>query len=179
MSKRPGDWREPLYDVEDDAAGPSKSELKRQSHELQALGEALIGLPQDELDALGLPEKLLDAITLARRITAHGGLYRQKQYIGKLMRTIDAAPVRAALDARRRSQHSAAMAFRRVESWRARLLEGDAATIDALVAECPAVDRSAVAALVSEARRERDLGRPPRAFRELFALLKDTIGNTG
>ena len=67
-----------------------KSERKRQSSELQDLGEALIGLSQAELDALPLPESLRDAVMLARRITAHGGLYRQKQYIGKLMRKIDA-----------------------------------------------------------------------------------------
>src|SRR5688572_19113750 len=80
---------------------PSKSARKRHSDDLQQLGEALIELSDSELDALPLPEQLRDAVLLARRITAHGGLYRQKQYIGKLMRKLDAEPIRAALEARR------------------------------------------------------------------------------
>src|SRR5688572_20624329 len=89
-------------------AGPSKSLRKRQSHDLQELGEALIELPQGELDALPLPDVLRDAVMLARRITAHGGLSRQKQFIGKLMRKIDAEPIRAALKAKADSERNAA-----------------------------------------------------------------------
>ena len=85
----------------DEEERPSKSERKRRSDDLQSLGEALIDLPDSELDALPLPEQLRDAVLLARKITAHGGLYRQKQYIGKLMRKIDAEPIRAALNAKR------------------------------------------------------------------------------
>jgi len=107
---------------EEDYERPSKSERKRQSDELQALGERLIELPQAELDALPLPEALRDAVMLARRITAHGGLYRQKQYIGKLMRKIDAEPIRAALEAKRLRERAEALRFRRIEQWRDRLL---------------------------------------------------------
>ena len=88
----------------------------------RTLGEALIELSDSELDALPLPEQLRDAVLLARRITEHGGLYRQKQYIGKLMRKIDAEPIRAALDARRERERAEALRFRRVEQWRDRLL---------------------------------------------------------
>src|SRR5690349_25086519 len=105
------------HDDDDFDERPSKSLRKRQSTDLQRLGEALIALPQNELDALPLPENLRDAVQLARRITAHGGLYRQKQYIGKLMRKIDAEPIRAALDARRDRERVAALRFRRVEHW--------------------------------------------------------------
>src|SRR5688572_9902675 len=93
---------------------PSKSERKRQSDDLQALGEALIDLPDNEFDALPLPENLRDAVLLARRITAHGGLYRQKQYIGKLMRKIDAEPIRAALDGRKDRERLVTQRFRRL-----------------------------------------------------------------
>src|SRR6185503_12252915 len=80
---------------------PSKSERKRRSDDLQSLGEALIDLPDSELNALPLPDNLREAVLLARKITAHGGLYRQKQYIGKLMRKLDAEPIRAALPSHR------------------------------------------------------------------------------
>src|SRR5690348_9503554 len=107
--------------IEDDEyidEGPSKSLRKRQSHELQELGEALIELPQAELDALPLPEILRDAVMLARRITAHGGLYRQKQLIGKLMRKVDSEPIRAAIEARREGERNAARQFQLIERWR-------------------------------------------------------------
>ena len=73
-----------LADGPDDESGddrPSKSERKRRSDDLQSLGEALIELPAAELDALPLPDQLRDAVLLAQRITAHGGLYRQKRCI--------------------------------------------------------------------------------------------------
>ena len=79
---------------------PSKSQRKRDADAAQAMGTRLIALKESELRALGLPETLLDAILLAQRITSRGGLARQRQYIGKLMRGIDLAPIEAALAAR-------------------------------------------------------------------------------
>ncbi|MCE2872954.1 MAG: DUF615 domain-containing protein [Xanthomonadales bacterium] len=76
---------------------PSKSSRKRAAHAAQAMGERLITLREAELERLALPEPLLTAVREARRIRAHGGLSRQKQYIGKLMREIDLAPLEAAL----------------------------------------------------------------------------------
>src|SRR5690349_3928053 len=92
---------------------PSKSARKREADAAQDLGTRLIGLKESELAALSLPEKLFDAIVLAKRITARGGLARQRQYIGKLMRDIDTAPVEAALNAKRRTAGSTAKNPRR------------------------------------------------------------------
>jgi len=161
-------------DVQDDR--PSKSERKRHSDELQALGEALIDLPAGELEALPLPENLRDAVELARRITAHGGLYRQKQYIGKLMRKIDAEPIRAALAARRNRERVAALQFRRVEQWRDRLLAEGPATLAALSAEANApVDVTTLTQLIERARAERAAEQAPHAARELFRVLRDIL----
>ncbi len=157
--------------------GPSKSELKRHSQGLQDLGEQLIGLPQVEFEAMDMPDTLRDAVALARRITAHGGLYRQKQYIGKLMRNLDSEPIRKALEARNLRQRSATLRLRKVEAWRAKLLDPGAAglngVLDELLAECPGIDRKGVTRLVAQALRERERGLPPRASRELFAALRD------
>ena len=156
---------------------PSKSLRKRQSSDLQALGEQLIELPASELEALPLPENLRDAVELARRITAHGGLYRQKQYIGKLMRKIDAEPIRAALAALKDRGRVAALRFRRVEQWRDRLLTEGATSIDALRAETNAeFDIDALARLIERARAERSREQPPHATRELFRMLREILG---
>jgi ribosome-associated protein len=158
---------------------PSKSERKRRSDDLQSLGEALIDLPDSELNALPLPENLRDAVLLARKITAHGGLYRQKQYIGKLMRKIDAEPIRAALDAKRERERVEALRFRRIEQWRDRLVQEGAPALAQLRAEVPGIQASAQAHaledLVERARRERQSGGPPHAARELFRLLRDLL----
>ena len=166
---------DPFEDAEDQSdEGPSKSERKRQSHDLQALGEALIALPQDELDELPLPEVLRDAVLLARRITKHGGLYRQKQYIGKLMRKIDAEPIRTAIAAREQRSRTATVRFHRIETWRNRLIE-DPSALAPFVAEHPAADQGSLERLAGQARWEREQQRPPRAARELFALIEATI----
>ncbi|HKU15017.1 MAG TPA: ribosome biogenesis factor YjgA [Steroidobacteraceae bacterium] len=154
---------------------PSKSERKRRSDDLQSLGEALIDLPDAELDALPLPENLREAVLLARKITAHGGLYRQKQYIGKLMRKLDAEPIRAALEARRERERVEALRFRRIEQWRDRLLqEGDSA-IERLAAEAPDIDIAAVSDLLARARSDTPSGETTGASRALFRLLREAL----
>jgi ribosome-associated protein len=156
---------------------PSKSERKRQSTDLQALGEALIALPASELEALPLPENLRDAVELARRITAHGGLYRQKQYIGKLMRKIDAEPIRAALASRKDRERVSALRFRRIEQWRDRLLAEGSGAIEALRTEINVeFDAPSLARLVERARAERTREQPPHATRELFRMLREMFG---
>ncbi|HEX2493740.1 MAG TPA: ribosome biogenesis factor YjgA [Steroidobacter sp.] len=162
--------------TDDDFERPSKSERKRRSDDLQTLGEALIELPASELDALPLPEQLREAVLLARRISKHGGLYRQKQYIGKLMRKIDAEPIRAALEAKRTRERAEALKFRRIEQWRDRLLTEGRPAIERLRADAPGIDSAAVEVLLLQARKERDQHAPPRAARELFALLRSALG---
>jgi ribosome-associated protein len=161
---------------EEEYERPSKSARKRASDDLQALGEALIDLPQSELDALPLPEQLLDAVLLARRIKAHGGLYRQKQYIGKLMRKIDAEPIRAAMNAKRERERVEALRFRRIEQWRDRLVKDGVAALEQLRAETSQpLDDKVFSELISRAREERTHNSPPHASRELFRLVRDAL----
>lgn len=158
-----------------DEERPSKSERKRRSDDLQALGEALIDLPESEFNALPLPEALRDAVLLARKITAHGGLYRQKQYIGKLMRKIDPEPIRAALESKRERERVEALRFRRIEQWRDRLLQEGAGAIERLAAEVPGIDVTAVKDLVERARKEQPAGDSTSASRALFRLLREAL----
>ncbi|HXZ91667.1 MAG TPA: ribosome biogenesis factor YjgA [Burkholderiales bacterium] len=151
---------------------PSKTKRKQTMHELQALGTTLVALPQGRLAALDLPEELAEAVAEAQRITSREGRRRQLQYIGRLMRALDPAPIRAALEriAGRSAEDSAR--HRRLEQWRARLLEDDAALTDFASAH-PTADLQALRTLIRNARREQDEGRPPRAFRELYRVLRE------
>lgn len=159
----------------DDRERPSKAALKRQAEELQALGEALIDLPDAALDRLPLPEALREALLNARRFTSHGAQQRQRQYIGKLMRAIDVEPLRAALETQRRQQRAQARDFQRVEAWRERLIREPEAALPALLAELPAADSARLRALAAQAAEERRQGRAPRASRLLFQYLRGLL----
>jgi len=165
-------------DTDDIDEGPSKSLRKRQSHDLQLLGEELITLPQDELDGLPLPEVLRDAVMLARRITAHGGLYRQKQFIGKLMRKIDAEPIRLALEARRERDRTAVRQFQVIERWRSRLID-DGTALTEFMQNYPGVDSALLTRLIAQAQHERSNERPPKAAREIFGVVEKIVKRTG
>ncbi len=152
---------------------PSKSARKREAAAAQDLGTRLIALKESDLVALELPEKLFDAIMLAKRITARGGLARQRQYIGKLMRDLDLAPIEAALDAKSRGATIDAEKHKRVEAWRARLLTEGPAALDELLRLRPDADRKSLQLLISKATGARvDSGSREAASRELFRTLR-------
>ena len=152
---------------------PSKSERKRAAHAAQDLGETLIGLRDADLVALDLPERLVDAIREARRIPSRGGGARQRQYIGKLMREVDPEPIRAALAARSAQDARETERFKRVESWRERLILEGAAALAELARWRPDIDAGEWARRVSAAQSERARsGGGGAASRELFRALR-------
>lgn len=153
-------------------AGPvSKTKRKQEMHELQALGATLVELPEAQLRDLELDERLRQAVLEAKRISSHEARRRQLQYIGRLMREVDPAPIRARLEAIEGSSAEAIARHKRLEQLRERLLADDAALTD-LVAAHPGADAQALRTLIRNARREQKEGRPPRAYRELFRALK-------
>jgi ribosome-associated protein len=159
-------------DAEEDLY-PSKSQLKRESHALQALGEELVGLPAAKLAKIPMPDELAEAVALARKILARGGLKRQLQYIGKLMRHIDAEPIEQALNELKNAAGKEAAKFHRLEQWRDRLVgEGDAA-MGELLEEFPHADRQHLRQLVRNAQTEAAKSKPPKAAREIFRYLRE------
>lgn len=152
---------------------PSKSLRKREAAAAQDLGTRLIALKESDLAELDLPERLLDAILLAKRITARGGLARQRQYIGKLMRDMDPAPLELALNAKSRGAQIDAEKHKRVEAWRTRLLSEGPAALDELTKLRPDSDRKALQLLISKATGAKvDSGSREAASRELFRSLR-------
>ena len=103
----------------------SKSQRKREATALQTLGEELVKLNQGQLNQIDLPDNLLDAINVARKIHKRGGLKRQLQYIGKIMRNIDIEPILHALDTIKQKDHQSNLQFHKLEQWRDRLISDD------------------------------------------------------
>ena len=150
----------------------SKTQRKKQMLELQDLGKQLVELPDVQLAAMALEPALEQAVLEARRMKSHEARRRQLQYVGRLMRDVDAAPIRERLAALSGSSARAAAAHRRLEALRERLLADDEA-LTQFAAEHPGIDLQKLRSLIRQVRHDRDSGRPLRGFRDLFRLLKD------
>ena len=135
--------------------------------ELQDVGEALVALAPEQLKRLGLPEDLLQAVLECRKITKHEARRRQMQYIGKLMRHVDAAPIVEQLRAFSEPSRKQTAVFHVAERWRLDMLADDAA-IDRFAREYPEADAKRLRAIAAAAREEKSAGRTPKHFRELF-----------
>jgi ribosome-associated protein len=155
----------------DTTPAPSKTRRKRDMAALQALGERLVDLDAGRLASLGLPETLVDAVALARRTTRHEARRRQMQYIGRLMRDIDPAPLEAAFERWAQGPAEERARFAALERWRTRLLD-EPGSLDEFLADHPAADRTTLARHVAAAREERARGGPPHRQRALFRALK-------
>lgn len=153
----------------------SKSQVKREMHELLALGAEIVNLPKEQFAKLELPENLHDAITEGRRITQHGAHKRQLQYIGKLMRNVDAGQIREQVDTIAGHSKQAAASLHHIERWRDDLLaEGDDA-LERLLTEFPSADRQYLRQLVRNAKKEMQENKPPRSARALFKYLRELL----
>ena len=146
-------------------------------HEPQALGAELARLSEAQLESIELPEDLREALLEAKGISSHEAKRRQMQYIGRLMRGLDPAPIRVRLGEIEGSSAQATARHRRLESWRERLL-GDDEALTEFAAEHPGADLQALRTLIRNARKEGGAGKPPRAYRELFRVLKAIEAST-
>lgn len=156
------------------AEPPSKTSRKKAMHALQELGEALVELPPEKLAELDLPERLCDAIREARRITSHEARRRQLQYVGRLMREVDPAPLRAQMEAWAQAPRREKALMHHLENWRDRLLDEPQA-LDELCAAHPGIERSHWRNLIRRAGEERAAAQPPKHYRLLFQELKSLL----
>ncbi len=159
-------------DGEDLYRGPSKSSKKREMHALQAMGEALVALSADQLARAPISDRLLEAVRDAKRFTKHEARRRQMQYIGKLMRDIDPEPIRAQLEIFSGASKAEVARQHRLERLRDGLLE-DEQRIGDIVALWPDADLQHLRILRRNALKEREQSKPPRAYREIFRMLRD------
>ncbi len=163
---------------------PSKTMLKAEADEKQALGEALLTLRADLMARLDLPTKLLDAIKDAKKITNFEGRRRQMQYIGKLMRPLDADPIREAIDEQLNGSAQLTLQLHLAEQWRDKLVAEDEA-LQAWLNDYPATDAQQLRALIRQARKDYKPEKPGEAprhgksYREIFQLVKSEMQATG
>lgn len=154
---------------------PSKSELKRQMDDLQKLGAQLIAEPRDRVKRVDMPEDVKDAILMCQTITNHEGRRRQLQFVGKKMRTLsdeEVAIIRRTIDSWKGASKAETAALHALERRREKLLTDDTA-LTTLLTEHPHLDVQHLRTLIRNARKEQAESKPPKAYRELFQILKD------
>lgn len=160
---------------------PSRSQQRREALEVLALGEQLVALSPAQLEKLPIPEGLAAHIADTRRITSHIARKRQLAFLAKQMRREDdevLEAIRDALDASSETSRREVAVMHRIEAWRERLLaDGDSALAE-LLDEYPQADRQQLRQLLRNARDERAKNKPPRAFREIFQLLRGLMLET-
>jgi ribosome-associated protein len=154
--------------------GPSKTRRKNDAHALQKLGASLVALNRDRLLQIDLPESLRDAVLAAQRITAHEGRRRQLQFIGKLMRNVDPAPIQARLDEWNSVSAEQIAHMHRIERWRDRLL-AEPAALGELATEFPHADLQQLRTLIRNTLRERENNKPPKHYRTMFQYLRELL----
>lgn len=165
----------------------SRTDLKRESAELQKLGVDMLELRGDYLERLDIPDKLRDAITEAHRITNFEGRRRHLQFIGKLMRQLDATTIdaiRAALVEQHAPSVQETVALHQAEAWRERLIADDDA-LGQWMNLSPDTDSQQLRALVRQARKDAKAEKPGeaqrhgRAYRDIFQLVRQALQASG
>lgn len=158
---------------------PSKSQLKREMTALQKMGEELVAQPRDRVARTDMPEDIRYAILECQATKSHEGRRRQLQYVGKLMRSLNeeqVAAIQRTIDGWRGASKAETAAMHAVERWRDKLLNEDHALTE-LLAQHPLLDAQQLRALIRNARKEQAESKPPRAYREIFQILKQLLPN--
>ncbi len=153
---------------------PSKTKIKQQMHDLQDIGEQLVELSKDRLKEIDLPERLYDAVREMKRINTFGAQKRQMQFIGRLMREVDAAPIIAKLEVWSGKSHQHIAWLHQIERWRDRLLEDESALTE-LLTDHPTADAQRLRALIRNALKEKELEKPLKSYREIFQVLREIL----
>ncbi len=151
---------------------PSKSQLKRDSTALQDMGTQLVTLSSSQLDKIAMPDALRTALREAQRITQNGAIRRQRQYIGKLMRDVDIEPIKAALDEIKGVSVAAKAYQQGLERLRTQLIENEDVIGD-IARQHPGADIQHLRQLRRNAIKEQAQSKPPRAYREIFRVLRE------
>ena len=159
---------------------PSKSQLKREMTALQKLGQELIDQPRDRVKRVPMPEDVKDAILECQLIKDHEGRRRQLQYVGKKMRSLseeELAIIQRAMDSWKGLSKADTSAMHALERHRERLLKDDAA-LTLLLQQHQELDAQHLRTLIRNARKEQAENKPPKAYREIFQILKQLQTNT-
>ncbi|WP_210396551.1 ribosome biogenesis factor YjgA [Motiliproteus sediminis] len=150
----------------------SKTQLKREMHDLQELGRKLLAQKSEMLDKLDLNAEMRAAIEEMKRIRSNEARRRHLQYIGKLMRDVDVDQVREVIERQEAGTQAYIRYFHQLESWRDKLIASDD-HLEPFMEAYPAAERQHLRQLMRNARKEAERNKPPAAARKLFKYIRE------
>jgi ribosome-associated protein len=153
--------------------GPSKSQLKRDSHHLIDVGAEILKLSHEDIRSLQLPDELEGAVNTALKIKSRSGLKRQRLYIGKLLRSIDSEAIENQLRKIQHRHDTNTAHFKRLEKWRDSLIDNDKTTLNEVISRYPEINRQHINQMIRAAHQEKQQNKPPAASRKLFKYLRE------
>jgi len=162
--------------IENDTPEISKSQRKREAHELLDLAKKLLAMPDARLNKLPMDQDLRDEVEFARSIRSHGARKRQLMTVGKILRKRDNEELLDAVynvDQKNRQMNAR---FHHIEAWRDRLVEGNDKDLSELLEQIPAANAQTLRQLIRNAKKELKLDKAPSAARKLFKLLREMDG---
>lgn len=152
----------------------SKSQRKRDAHELLDLAKQLISMPDARLKGLPLDSDLREEVDFGRSIRARGARKRQLMTIGKMLRQRDTDELVDAVNNVNQKNRQVSARFHHIEAWRNKLIEGGDQDLAELLEQTPAINVQTLRQLIRNAKKEAKLEKPPTAARKLFKLLRET-----
>ncbi len=160
--------------TENDTLEISKSQRKRDAHELLDLAKKLISMPESRLKRMPMDDDLREEVEFARSIRAHGARKRQLMTVGKMLRKRDTDELADAVNGIDQKNRKVNARFHHIEAWRDRLVEGNDQVLSELLEQSPTINVQTLRQLIRNAKKEARLGKPPAASRKLFKLLRET-----
>ena len=155
----------------------SKSEIKREMHQMQDFAQKLVNLSKHQRSKIPFTEELKADLVLADKIKGkHEALRRHIRHMAKVLCEMDLGPINQALDvmANKHQQETAKFVF--LETLRDDLIEQGSTLIEETLSKYETMERQKLRQLVRQAGKEQKAEKPAKYFRELFAYLKEHIG---
>jgi len=170
-----------IFDDEDDGY-KSRSQKKRESTAVQKSGATLTALPKAEIETLGLPDSLVAALLDWKKFPGHEAKRRQMQYIGRIMRDMDLDVIEEILEAHLSPKQAEMQQLHQVKTLRDSLVNADGSEreriLTTIATQYPSAPMARLRHLAVTAGVERTGKKPPKAYRELFRLLRGMTEDT-
>ncbi len=164
-------------EFEEEYERPSKSQRKREMLALQKIGEQLFNESSDRIKRVPMPENLREAIFECQRIKNHEGRRRQLQFIGKIMRSLNDETIGAinqTMESWKGLSKADTVLMHALENQREKLLSQETALTEFLK-KYPQADIRQLRTLIRNAKKEKAENKPPKAYREIYRLLKQVM----
>ena len=159
-----------MVDLEKDSV-VSKTELKKDSKNIQQFGRKISGLSINNIEAFKFPSNIYEATIDLKNIKSNSAKKRQVQYLGKLLREIDLTDAFLIMKQLKVSSQKEIQRNHIIEDWRDKLLSNND-SITQFVDEYPKIDRQSLRQTISNAQKDN---KSPKYSRQLFKLIKDII----